>query len=100
MLLEIFVLKLNKQFIGNFNDLIDLYMLFYILKVFEDNCKVIVDNHIFARHNYGDCEKVYELKMILWRKDTLPYPQSIKKVEILSIQQSYPSKAVEKRVDF
>lgn len=100
MFLEIFVLKFNKQFISDFDNFIDLYMLFYILKMLEDSCKVIVDNHIFARHYNGNCEKVYELKMILWRKDTLPYPQSIKKVEILSIQQSHPSKAVEKWINF
>lgn len=74
MLGEILTSKLKEELVCNLNRLININMLFDVLKVLENYCEIIIDYYLFARHNNGDCEETYELKSIVWWKYALPNP--------------------------
>lgn len=98
--LEIFISKLNKKRIRYINRFIDIDIFSYILKMFENFCEAVIYNNLFTRDDNGNCEKIDILEVIFRREDALPDSERIEKVEILSIEQGDPSKAIEERIYF
>lgn len=75
-------------------------MLFYVLHVFENYCKFFFYNDLFARHDDCDSNETDVLESIIGWKYAFPNSKDIEKLKILSIEESDPSKAVEKGVYF
>lgn len=65
MLLEVFVLELDEELVGDIDDFVDLDVLLDVLQVLQHHCEIVVDDHLLAGHDDGDGEEVYELQVVV-----------------------------------
>lgn len=99
MFLEILVPELQEELVGDFDDFVDIQMVFDVLQVLEDCGEVVVDDDLLAGHYDGDCKETDELEVVLRGEDALPDSESVKEVEILCVEKGDPSEAIEERID-
>lgn len=99
VLLEILVPELKEQLVGDLDHLIDVQMILDVLEVLEDGGEVVVDDDLLAGHDDGDGKETDELEVVLRREDAFPDSESVEEVEVLSVEESDPSEAVEERID-
>lgn len=91
---------MNNKIICYFYDLVDTNMILDVLKIFHYYGKIILYDVFLTVDYYSDCEEFYVLHSIVRRKYALPNSKSIKKREILSVEESNPSKAIEEWINF
>lgn len=65
VLLEILVPELQEELVGNFDDFVDIQVVFDVLEVFEDCGEVVVDDDLLAGHDDCDCKETDELEVVL-----------------------------------
>lgn len=65
VLLEILVPELQEELVGDFDDFVDIEMVFDVLEVFEDCGEVVVDDDLLAGHDDCDCKETDELEVVL-----------------------------------
>ena len=62
--------------------------------------EVICKDELLGSDYDGDGEEVHEFQPVLSGEDALPYPQNVEEGELLCEEQSHPTEAVKKRVNF
>lgn len=71
-----------------------------VLEILEHPCKLILDDEVFTVYDNSDCEVFYVLHAVVPWKNALPDAEGVEEWEVLSVEESDPSEAVEKWINF